>query len=155
MGNQCTTKSWHISLQFLLPQRIWSFLFYSTARKKVKEASRIFFTIPFKSYNKCRQIQGSLPRSNWSKMQEQLTWGVIFRQHLLGKKFTPFERLHELVTTKNQQLTLCLANYLHTQANAGAGVQPVAGATSDVFCAELYFFVTNLTCFICQLMVIS
>ena len=29
-------------------------------------------------------------------------------------------------------------------ASAGVGVQPVAGATSEVFCAELYFFVMNL-----------
>jgi hypothetical protein len=77
--------------------------------------------------------------------------GATLSSNIYWEKIHTIQRLRKLVTTKYMQLILCLAIYVHTQANAGVGVQPVAGTTPEVFCAELYFFVTNLRCFICQL----
>jgi hypothetical protein len=61
-----------IKSPFLLPQG-GLFNFYLLFNYYNKETG--FLTISFKSSKKCRQIQGSLLRSNGSKMQEQLTWG--------------------------------------------------------------------------------
>jgi hypothetical protein len=83
-------------------------------------------------------------RSNWIKTKQQLTQGITFTSSkLLGENDIKLCPKFAQIRHPKNSLTVLSSNYVH--ASTGAAVQPVAGTTSDVFCAELYFFVMNLT----------